>query len=176
MNEYNEESVLMPLVGDIWERGGIPECIILSVGKNTLEYVDEKIYYGPGIWEWDLDKYKVMPLGSLKRYLCKKVSLDEEPFDWIYSINRKELATSVVERHMRKMNREKEEDKKEVEVEHGDFKLRFNKSGEGISKLSNKDTEIEISLSDIWALSEKSYELANQKINRNRYNEGVNNE
>jgi len=169
MNKENEESVLMPMAGDIWEMNGVPECIILDVGKNNLEYVDEKIHYGPGVWEWSLDKYKVMPRGYLKEYLCKQVSLGEEPIDWLYNINRTELASIIVKRHNHNLNRKEKGSIEEViEVEHGNFKLSFNKSGEGISKLSNKDAEIEISLSDIWALSEKSYELIDQEVKRNK--------
>jgi hypothetical protein len=178
MNEDNEKSALMPMEGDTWEMNGIPECIILSVGKETIEYVDEKIHYGPGVWDWDITKYKVMPKGSLKRYLCKTVPLDKEPIDWLYNINRIELASNIVSRHKRKMNRAEDlGDKDLVEVVCGSFKLSFNKSGEGMAKLININNkiEIEISLGDLWELGELAYNSINEEV-KIKFNEEVNNE
>lgn len=162
MIEDNEKSAEYPMPGDVWEINGVPECVILSVNKTTLEYCDQKISYGPGIWEWDLVNFRTMPVGNLKRYMCKTVPLGEEPMDWLHNVSKTRLALGVVEEFNRKMNRHLHE-KPVIEeiVVGGDFVLSVKQDGKEIGKLINGEVELEIPLAVLWELGEKAYELSN---------------
>jgi hypothetical protein len=145
------------VAGDVWEYAGVPELVILTVDKGTLEYCDKKIHYGAGSWQWDLEKYMTIPLGLLRNLVCESVPLGEEPDAFrmhVSSIRRTDL---VRQQHMR-MNRHLHEKVEPLVIEEDGIALTFERAGNGDAILSDGDSSIELNLFTLWRLGDSAYE------------------